>query len=209
MRTSVVVLALIVRASAARADDVRVARPGPAWMFTVGGLARATARDGDAETHRNRLEAYGYRVRPAAMTGLRGDLAYGHAPIVDLGVAWAWGRGTYARGPGDDDADELTGSTRELGVFARLHWARRDARVAAEPRVEVGVAQASITLRDLTRRRTGAYTRLGLDVRLGGRRAGALLSIDYTAQHRAGDLDLDVPTGGVTFGASFYWRQWD
>lgn len=204
-----VLLGILAIASTARADEVAVAPPpAPDWMVTVGGIVRSTARDGDAASRVAALEDYGYTARAAAMTGLRGDLAYGNAPIVDLGVAWTWARGTFATGPLSDDPDEIVGSTLELGAFARMHWVRRDAKVAAEPRVEVGVAQASVALRGATRRRVGLYTRVGLDVRLGGKQAGVVLSIDYTSQHRGDDMDLDVPTGGITFGAAFYWRRW-
>lgn len=206
MKAAVIVVVLAL-ASTARAEEP-APPPTPDWMFTVGGILRATGRDADAATHVDQLEDYGYTARAATMAGLRGDLSYGRAPIVDLGVAWAWARATFAKGPRYDDPDELTGSTLEVGAFARVHWVRRDAKVAVEPRVELGVSQASVALRGATRRRTGMYTRLGLDVRLGGKRAGVLLSIDYTSQRRADDVGLDVPTGGVTFGASFYWRRW-
>jgi len=213
MRTSVAALVLLSLAATARAEEVAEAPPPPPpatpdWMMSVGGIVRATARDGDAAGHLAELEEYGYTTKSPAMVGVRGDLSYGRAPIVDLGVAWAWARGTFAKGPLVDDPDQVTGSTLELGAFARVHWGRRDAKVAAEPRAEVGVSRASVALRGVTRRRVGLYTRIGLDVRLGVKKAGVVLSVDYTAQHRGDDMDLDVPTGGVTFGASFYWRRW-
>jgi hypothetical protein len=207
-------IVLLALAAPARADEVADAppplpRPTPDWMMTVGGMVRSTARDGDASKHLSELDEYGYTTKAAAMGGVRGDLSYQRAPIVDLGVAWAWARGTFAKGPLVDDPDQVTGRTLELGAFARVHWVPRHKKVAAEPRLEVGVSQASVALRGATRRRVGLYTKIGLDVRLGVKKAGVVLSVDYTAQHRGDDMDLDVPTGGVTFGASFYWRRWN
>lgn len=107
-----------------------------------------------------------------------------------------------------NDPDVIRGSTLELGAFARLHWVRRDAPVAADPRVELGVSRAAVELRGATRGRVGAYARVGLDVRAGTKTAGVVFSVDYTAQLRGDDAGLDVPTGGITFAASLYWRRW-
>ncbi len=209
MGTKACVVVLLAIAAPARADEpVPAPVPVPTWTMSVGGLLRATARDADADQHLGSLEAYGYTTRAPALAGLRGELGYGNAPIVDVGVAWAWAKGTYAKGPLFDDPDVITGSTLELGAFARVHWVRRDAPVAAEPRVELGVARASIDLRGAERNRVGAYARVGLDVRAGGKKHGVMFSADYTAQLRGDDMDLDVPTGGITLSASVYFRQW-
>jgi hypothetical protein len=180
----------------------------PAWMWSVGGLLRSTAATGESEAL-SALEEYGWVTRSPVLYGLRGDLAYLNAPIVDLGVAWAWGRGTYAAGPAYGDPDRITGSSTELGVFARVHWVKPTSPVAAEPRVEAGIARTRVDMRGATASRATTFTRVGLDFRAGARKAGVLLSVDYTAIAGASDDPmLGVPVGGVSFALSFYWRHW-
>lgn len=220
-------LLLAAAAVDARADDAPVAAPGltppapavaasapparvyPRWMVTVGGLVRATGRDREAAAEREALAEYGWVPRDASLTGLRADVAYTRAPLVDLGVALAWGRGHYASGPVFDDPDHVRGSALEAGLFARLHWVPPRFPVAAEPRAEVGVTRTGVAVRGIEATRTGTYARVGLDVRIGAPHVGALLGIDYTAVTDGGDGMLDVPTGGVTFALSLYWRQFE
>lgn len=208
MRVALVLPILLVAATA-RAEEVApppVARPD--WMWTIGGLVRQTSADAASASHVTMLEEYGYRTQAPALTGLRGDLAYLNAPIVDVGVAWAWASGTYASGPLPDDPDQLTGSTLEAGLFARVHWVRPDFPVSAEPRLELGVARTDVELRGARSSSAGTYTRVGVDFRMGGRRAGALLSVDYTSSGAGDGAMVDLPTGGVTYALSFYWRRW-
>ncbi|MCA9673624.1 MAG: hypothetical protein H6709_05485 [Kofleriaceae bacterium] len=182
--------------------------PTPRYMWTIGGLLRSTVADPDASRAADQLEAYGYRAEPPVMHGLRGDLAYLRAPIVDVGVAWAWARGGWADGPVTDDPDHVAASTLELGGFARMHWVRRDFPVAAEPRVEAGLARTSVELRGVAARRLVGYTRVGLDFRAGARKAGVMLSVDYSHVGTAGGDMLELPTGGLSVALSFYWRDW-
>lgn len=200
------------RARADGAPALTAAAPpdeAPAWMWSVGGLLRVTSADADADADLAALDAYGYRADAPVLLGLRGDLVYQHAPIVDVGVAWAWARGHYAAGPTWEDPDRIDGSTLELGAVARLAWARPSFPVAPEPRLEVGLQRRAVELRGVAARTLGTYTRVGVDVRLGARKAGAVLSVDYTRSH-GGDDDamLELPVGGVTVALSFYWRDW-
>jgi len=205
------ILAALAGAAHAQAAPLEPAPEGrverPSWMWSVGGLLRSTAATGESAAL-TALEEYGWVTRRPVMTGLRGDLAYLNAPIVDLGVAWAWGRGTYAAGPLFDDPDRITGSTMELGAFARLHWVKPGSPVAAEPRLEAGIARAAIDMRGARASRRTTYTRVGLDFRLGAKKAGAMLSVDYTSIGGGGDEMLALPTGGLSFALSFYWRHW-
>src|SRR5262249_39117867 len=100
--------------------------------------------------------------------------------------------------------DSITGTSLEMGPMLRLHWVRRDAHVAAEPRVEAGLARTTVKLRGVADSKLDTYTRVGIDLRLGGRRAGVLVTVDDTAVHS----DAMVPSGGITWGISFYWREW-
>jgi hypothetical protein len=179
----------------------------PSWMYTVGGVLRATRNDADADDDIGRLEQYGWVAERAPLLGLRGDVAYLNAPIVDVGVAWTWARARFAQGPAYDDPDTIVGSTLEMGAFARVHWVRPRSPVAVEPRVELGVARTTTTMRGVSDHEVSPYTRVGVDARLGGKRAGVLLSFDYT-RIADGDAALSVPTGGITYGLSFYWRHW-
>jgi hypothetical protein len=196
---------LVAAASTAAHADAPVR---PKWMWSVGPLIRASGTDADASAQLGRLEEYGWVTHRPALAGLRGDLAYLQAPIIDAGFAWAWARGTYASGPGYDDPDTITGETLEAGVFARVHWVKPDAPVSAEPRVELGLARSTASMRGVDSQRLGYYTRIGLDFRLGPKRAGAIFSVDYTSIHQGESSTLDLPTGGVSFSLSFFWRQW-
>jgi hypothetical protein len=189
--------------------DAPPAAKAPVWMWSIGGLMRITEHDPDADARIAALEEYGYTADTPTLTGLRGDLSWQRAPILDVGLAWAWAKGGYASGPTFEDPDQIDGSTLELGVFGRMHWVRPDFPVAPEPRVELGLARTSVDLRGASSQRIGTYMRLGLDVRLGAPKAGAMLSIDYTRVTGGGDdTMLDLPLGGVSVALSFYWRDW-
>ena len=212
---TLVAIAVVLAASVAHAAPPSETAPTPEppvarpkWMFTVGALLRSTGSDPYADHAIDRLNNYGWLARAPTLFGLRGDVAYLYAPLVDVGAAWSWADGTYAQGPLFDDPDTITASTLELGMFLRLHWVRPSSPAAAEPRVEAGVARTTSTMRGIDDHDVGLYTRVGLDIRLGGRRGGALLSLDYTSIHRQDDGDLDLPTGGVNASLSFYWRRW-
>lgn len=193
-------LFVLLAATTAHADPVE----RPRWMWSVGGLMRSTGADSKASADQAKLEAYGWTTHSSPMVGLRGDLAYLYAPLVDAGISWAWAHGTYATGPTIDDPDKITGSSLELGAMLRLHWVPPASHVAAEPRVEAGLARSIVTLRGVDDSELGTYTRLGIDFRAGGKKAGVLLSIDDTVIH----TDQMVPTGGITCALSFYWREW-
>jgi hypothetical protein len=180
----------------------------PTWSWSVGLLVRSTRSDPTAGDKLGRLDEYGWVTHRPAMTGLRGDLAYLQAPIVDVGFAWAWARGTYATGPLYDDPDTITGESLEAGALARVHWVKPSSPVAAEPRVELGVARSTTSMRGVDASRLGWYTRVGLDFRISGHRGGAVFAVDYTSVHQRRDAMIDVPTGGITFSLSFSWRQW-
>ena len=192
---------LLALAGSASADDK------PSWMWTAGGILRSTATSGESETLDD-LEEYGWVTRRPVLHGVRGDLAYLNAPIVDLGVAWAWARGTYAAGPAYDDPDRITGSSTELGLFARVHGVPARSPVAAEPRLEAGIARASVDMRGARASRATTYTRVGLDFRAGAKKAGVIFSVDYTAVADSADPMLALPVSGVSFSLSFYWRHW-
>jgi hypothetical protein len=202
-------LSILLVGGVAHAEEPEPAQPPPrpAWMWSVGGLLRSTASTGESDTL-SWLEEYGWQTQRPVMTGLRGDLAYLNAPIVDLGVAWAWARGTYAAGPAFDDPDRITGSSTELGVFARIHWVPPRSPVAAEPRVEAGLARENVDMRGARESRLTTYTRVGLDFRAGGRKAGVLFSVDYTSIHESEEVLMQLPAGGINFALSFYWRHW-
>jgi hypothetical protein len=184
------------------------ATPRPRWMWSMGTMLRSTGADQEGDPALERLQSYGWYTHKAPLEGLRGDLAWLAPPIADLGFAWSWGRGTFASGPAYDDPDKITGSSLEAGAFARIHWIKPTAIVSAEPRLEAGVAPTAVTLRGQTYARRALYTKLGLDVRIGGRRAGALVTVDYTSIHRHDTMDMQLPAGGITFALSFCWRQW-
>ncbi len=220
---TVTLTALSLLASAAGEARADVAAPGltspvpavdatspearPSWMATIGTLLRWTGRDSDAAEEIMALEEYGWVAEATPLFGLRGDVAYLNAPLVDVGVAWAWGKADFAQGPAYQDPDRITGSTLEMGAFARLHWVKPRSIVAAEPRLELGVARTTTTIRGIGDSEVSRYTRIGLDFRLGGKRAGAVFSVDYT-DVADGDAAISVPTGGVTYALSFYWRKW-
>jgi hypothetical protein len=197
---------LVALGGVAHAEPTAEPEPRPAWMWSLGAVVRATAQDPGASGEVAALEAYGWNAHAPSMTGLRGDLLYLNAPLIDAGVAWTYARGTYASGARFDDPDRIEASTTELGVVARLHWVRPSSPVAAEPRVELGLARTRVDLRGRTDSALGTYTRIGLDLRGGTKKAGVLVSVDYT--HTSADTMLELPTGGVTFGFSFYYRHW-
>jgi hypothetical protein len=207
-------LALLLTSSAAYAGPPGETPPvqpqtvRPTWMWTIGTLVRSTASNPGDDDALVPLEEYGWETRSPALWGLRGDVAYLQAPIVDVGVAFAWAKGTYAQGPLFDDPDTITGSTLEAGLFGRVHWVRASSPAAAEPRAEVGVARTTSTMRGVDAHDVGLYTRIGLDFRLGGRRGGAMFSVDYTSVRGTDDSALDLPTSGLNFSLSFYWRHW-
>lgn len=180
----------------------------PRTMWTIGLALRSTSSDPDAHDQLAVLDEYGWNSSTPMLFGLRGDAAFLQAPIVDVGAALTWVRGTYAELPGLLTTEEITGSSVEAGAFARMHWVKPTAHVAAEPRVEIGVARTSANLRGVSDARFAYYTRIGLDFRLGGRRGGTQLSVDYTTVHQTGDHMLELPAGGVTVSLSFYWRNW-
>ncbi len=213
LRCAVLIAVLGAQLGGARADAPgdTAARPvkTPAWMWSIGGLLRVTSADDSADARLAELAAYGLRGDAPTLLGLRGDLAYQRAPIVDVGVAWAWARGGYGTGPQYADPDHVDGATLELGVFARMHWVRPGFPFAPEPRLEAGLARTSVGLRGVDAQRLATYARAGVDVRNGPRRAGVLLSVDYTRVHGDGDATMiDLPVGGVSVALSFYWRDW-
>jgi len=209
MRAVAVAVAIIASlAGAAAAEEPAAAPPEqPRWMWSIGLLLRWTTRDPGATQEIARLDEYGWNAQAPVLAGLRSDFAYLAAPWVDVGVAWGYARGTYAIGPQSQDMDRIEASTTELGVFSRLHWVRPDAPVAAEPRAELGLARTGVDLRDTTDSGLGTYLRVGLDLRAGTRQAGLLVSLDYT--YAFADARLDLPTGGVGLGISFFARQWN
>jgi hypothetical protein len=217
-RSLVLAVAVLAIGADARADAPGLTPPAepadaappthPRWMLTVGTVVWVTSQETQATSETREVEEYGWVARAAPLWGLRADLAYLQAPLVDVGVASTWARGTYAIGPRYQDPDSIVGSSVELGAFARLHWVRPTSKVAAEPRVEAGVVRTTASLRGVETADAGTYTRIGLDFRLGGRRAGAVFAVDYTSVYGDDDMALALPTGGVTYAVSFYWRQW-
>lgn len=209
MKPIISIAILLALGGVAQGDEEPAATPAPrpSWMWSAGGLLRSTAASGESETL-TALDEYGWVTHRPVMTGVRGDLAYLNAPIVDLGVAWAWARGTYAAGPAFDDPDRITGNTTELGVFARIHWVPPRSPVAAEPRAEVGIARENVDMRGVRESHMTTYTRVGLDFRAGAKKAGVLFSVDYTSIHDDGDVLMELPAGGLNFALSFYWRHW-
>lgn len=204
MRPLALALALALALPGRASADPTPARPD--WMWTLGGLLRVTSADLAAERNVTALDEYGWAADAPVLAGLRGDLAYLNTPIVDVGVAWAYARGTYAALPSYPAPDELGASTTEFGLLARTHWVRPGFPVAAEPRVEAGLARTRVDLRGRRDAALGTYLRAGLDLRAGAPAAGIVLSIDYT--HARADTMVPLPTGGVSVGLSFYWRRW-
>jgi hypothetical protein len=191
------ILPLLLLAGTAHAD-------APKWMWSMGTVLRSVSSDAHAAADAQMLDAYGWTTHDGPALGLRGDFAYLEAPLVDAGIAWTWTHDTFATGPTVDDPDSITGSSLEMGAMLRLHWVKTGSPIAAEPRVEAGLARTTVTLRGVADSQLDTYTRVGVDFRFGGRRAGALVTIDDTSVH----ANAMVPTGGITFGLSFYWREW-
>jgi hypothetical protein len=100
----VIVIALLVLGGVAHAQPAAepapeaTPEPRPSWMWSVGAVVRATAQDPGATGEVAALEEYGWNAHAPSMTGLRGDLLYLNAPLIDAGVAWTYARGTYASG---------------------------------------------------------------------------------------------------------------
>jgi len=203
---ALIIVALLGGVAHAQEAPAPASPPRPQWSWSLGVLLRDTSEDPNVDGDLAALDAYGWHSNAPTMSGLRGDLAYLQAPIVDLGLAWSYASGTFANGArGGLDPDQIDASSTELGVLARVHWGRPDASVAAEPRLELGLARTRVDLREVTDSALGTYFKIGVDARIGTPKAGLMVSLAYVSTHA--DTMLELPTGGLDFGISFVWRQ--
>jgi hypothetical protein len=210
-----VIVATTIAASIAAADTL--APPGTTlvsapssqptsapWQVSLSGTLRVTALDGAAARFSTAAEAYGWVDSSAgAALGTSLEVSYLRTPIADLGVIARAHRVSYDSGV--RSGDTTTVRLIEAAAMARLHWARGRAFLP-EPRFDVGVASERWSLHGTTESAARPFVRLGIDWRLGTRRAGVNVAIGYTV------MDVDPtdgprpPLGGLDLGLGPYVR---
>ena len=179
--------------------------PKPRFELALVGAVRSTALAPDAQAFVNDAKDYGWRAAaPRPLVGWRLD---GHAlwmSMVDVGASLAWMTGEFAAGV-DNDGDRMGMRWIEATASARLRWAGGRPFVP-EPRIDVGVAQARWLVHQVASDSLRTFVRVSADWRLGTRRAGANLSVGYTA---VGGERVDGPSpphGGLDLALGPYVR---
>lgn len=181
-------------------------RPPPhRFQLALGGALRFTGLDPHAGASTRQLEEYGWAsARSPVMPGLGGEVAFLHAPIVDVGVAASWAKGDHAAGL-DAMNDRVATTQQRFAIVARVHVAMGRPFIP-EPRVDVGVVRRSVALHGVIARDTLPYVRAAIDWRLGNRTGGAVLSAGYTITGRASSPQLDPAVGGLDVSVGPYLR---